>query len=774
MAGKIVAIPAIGLRGVQLREAAATEFSAVVELVRRAVRERIYPGQDRYLDLVAIYPDRAVVAREGRHYAYPYSIGADNQVAIGDPVEVTLDFQPVTLREAVFIEAVGEPDSGKWLIRVMRSGLSANGNFYPDAVLREAAPLFEGARVFNKSDAQHVKGEGKAFNQLIGGLSGVRFTEGGAPDLGEIVAVLTLIEPAGDVAVKLREAAARGLSGLFGFSIDADGSAKTQMREGRKVRVATSISKVQSVDLIVEPAAGGELIRMVESVDSVSKTTHQEGDMLRDKLLQTIQSKAPAVYAKLNPETATDEQIEVAYREALAAPAESLSPGPSPANGRGEKDIEERLRMIEARAEMRAELLNCNLPQAAKDKLRADFDRRERFVEADVSAAIEAERGYLSKFTESGQVSGMEFGSGARAEDRAAKMADMLDAFFDPAHKDYKSVLSFKECYVEYTGDKSVSGHIQDCDRARLRESAGASFREALDSTSWAQALGDSLTRRLQAIYGGMTDLQVWRKVVGIARPIDFRTQHLVRIGGYGNLPAVNQGAAYQPLGSPGDDESTYAVTKRGGLETVTLEMIKNDDVRSISRIPQEMSLSAANTLYEFVFDFFRSNPTCTYDGVALYHASHGNLFSTALDAAQYEIHRQAMVKQARNGSAKRLGVSPSFLLVPFELEKTAFDLFHRDTNLDATFVQSQKPQIIVPSYWTDANDWCTVADPARLPGIEIGFLDGKEDPELFMQDSPTVGSLFSNDQITYKIRHIYGGTVDVDGHKATTKAVVA
>lgn len=501
---------------------------------------------------------------------------------------------------------------------------------------------------------------------------------------------------------------------------------------------------------------------------------------MRQKLLQTIQTKAPAVYAKLNPETATDEQIEVAYREALntAAAEGGASPGVTQAGnsglGTGAKDIEERLRMIEARANARVAIADCNLPQPAKDRLRADFERRERFVEADVAAAIETERGYLAKFTESGHVQGLDFGSGARAEDRAARMNDMLDAFFDPGHKNHNSVLSFKECYIEYTGDRMVTGHIRDCDRARLRESAGASFREALDSTSWAQALGEAVTRRLQAIYAGMTDLQAWRKVCAVGRPTDFRTQHLVRIGGYGNLPAVNQGAPYVALTSPGDDESTYAVTKRGGLETVTLEMIKNDDVRAITRIPQEMALAAANTLYEFAFDFFRSNPTCTYDSVALYHADHGNLFTAALDATAYEAHRQAMVKQTRAGSSKRLGVSPSFLLVPFELEKTAFDLFQRSTNLDETFVQSQKPQIIVPGYWTDATDWVTVADPARLPGIEIGFLDGKEEPEIFMQDSPTVGSLFSNDQITYKIRHIYGGTVDVDGHKATTKAVVA
>lgn len=756
-------IPAEGLRGVPLREAAATEFRAVMQLVERALRERIYPGQDRYVDVVAMYPERVVVARDGRAFAYPYTIGADNLVVLGEPVEVTQEFQPVTLREAVFLEAVDGAESGRWLIRVLRAGLSANGNHYPDAVLREAAPLFEGARVFEKSDAQHVKGEGKAFGQLIGGLSGATFVEGAKPDTGELRAVLTLIEPAGAVAVKLKEAAARGLSNLFGFSIDADGAAKTQLREGRKVRVAQAITRVNSVDLIVEPAAGGELIRMVES-----RNPMEDRDMsLRATLLQTIQAKAPEAYAKLNPETATDQEIEVAYREAVA-----VNPA-APAPAADLAQVDERLRMIEARVTMRATVAGCNLPQAAKDRVLADLERRERFVEADVTAAIEGERGYLAKFTESGHVSLGEYGSGARAEDRAKTMAGMLDAFFDPAHKDHKAVGSFRECYIEFTGDRRVTGRLDDCDRARLRESMGASFREALDSTSWADALGDSITRRMQTIFEGQVDLQTWRRVATVGRVNDFRTQERFRIGGYGNLPAVAQGADYVPLTSPGDDKATYAVSKRGGLETVTLEMIKNDDVNAIRRIPGELSLAAGNTLYEFVYDFYRTNPTI-HDGVALYHASHGNLFTAALSAAEFAAHRLAMVKQTRAGSAKRLGATPGFVLVPFDLESTAYDLFQRNTNLDPTFVQSLKPAVIPVAYWTDANDWVTVADPMKLPVLEISFLDGQEQPELFVQDLPNVGSLFSADKITYKIRHIYGGNVLVDGYKGTTKAVVA
>ena len=55
-----------------------------------------------------------------------------------------------------FIEAVGEPAGGVWLIRVIRAGESGNRNYYPDAVLRDAVRLVEGARVFEKSDAEHV------------------------------------------------------------------------------------------------------------------------------------------------------------------------------------------------------------------------------------------------------------------------------------------------------------------------------------------------------------------------------------------------------------------------------------------------------------------------------------------------------------------------------------------------------------------------------------------------------------------------------------------
>lgn len=761
-------VPITGIVGVAaLREAAATEIRQVLNLVSAALDKK-WPNE--YVGLEAAWPDHVVCRRGGRYWSLTYTLTADNQVELGEPVEVVETYTPVREAQAdragVFVESTDEP--GRFRIRVIRAGLSGNRNYYPDAVLREAVALFNGVRVFQKSDEQHLKGGGKDFGQLIGGLSNAAFVEGTAPDTGEVQADLTLLEPDGTTATKLREAVSRHLTGLFGFSVDALGVTRKEIREGKPVQVARSLKRVKSVDLIVEPGAGGELISLIEAVDP-----QKEEIMNREQLLGILKARAPKTYAKLGA-NATDDEIEAAFKEALGDPDESSGgAGADPRIDQLEAKMTELREATEfslVRESAQNKIRMSKLPPAAQDKLLKQFAGLHRFTEAQVTQAIIDEREYLAKFVESGKVTGLG-GLDIEVGDRSVAISEMLDAYFDPGHKNHKDVRSFKEAYIEITGDRDVTGIMRECNQARMRESLGR-FAEAMDSTSFAQALGDAVTRRMQAIYTGMTDLQTWRNICDVVPVSDFRQQHLTRIGGYGNLPTVGEGGPYSALSSPGDDEATYVVAKRGGTESITLEMIKNDDRRVIPQIPRELALAAANTLYEFVFDIPRTNPV-VWDGVALFHATHGNLFTGELTSTEFSAHRLAMLKQVRSGSGKRLNTPPGVVLVPFELEETAFNLFVRNTNLDANFVQRQRPQVIVVSYWTDTTDFVTVADPNIFRPIEVGFLDGREDPELFVQDSPTVGSLFSNDKLTYKIRHIYGSTVKVDGEKAMTKGVV-
>ncbi|MGE4244278.1 hypothetical protein [Ramlibacter sp.] len=781
-----------------MREAQAAperDFRSLIDMARGAVDQVVnlgkLPGERRYVSIEAMYADRIVIELDGKHWQYSYSLKPVNGVetmVLETPVQVVGQFVPVTAPKAAasLKEAVGErlaaagieatfveAADGSIEVTLIKAGASGNGNYYPDTALKESVALFEGVRVFAKGDVEHLKGGGKDVRNLIGGIYGVKFVEGQQADTGRLVGTFKPLDPADPVVTKMTSAVQRGMQGLMGLSIDANGRTKKRVQGGKSLREAIKFTKVNSVDLIVEPGAGGGLDRLTEA--AADPEGEKTMPLWKQRLLEAIKAKDVTKHATINPETITDDEL-VKFAEAMGVNVVGQADPLREAHGDDAPVTRADLQMLQARQAAAAKITASKLPQPAKDRLQADFAGRERFVEADVDKAIQDEGAYVARFTESGAVRVPVFGAGSiQVGDRSVQVKDMLDAFFDRAHANHRDVQSFKECYIEITGDRRVTGLWKDVDRSRLAESLGGlvDFREAIDSSTFADALGNTITRRMQAIFTGLTDLQAWRKVAVWGPVSDFRTQERARIGGYGNLPTVAESGSYTALSSPGDDKTTYAVTKRGGKESVTLETIKNDDVRVIRQIPQELALAAANTLFEFVFDFFRTNPTA-YDTVALYHASHGNLRTAALDATEFAAHRLAMVKQTRAGSSKRMGVNPKTVLVPFELQETAFNLFVRNQNLDKTYVQSINPEVITVPYWTDANDWVTVADPNILPVIEIGFLDGKEDPELFVADLATQGSLFTNDKIDYKIRHIYGGADLVDGYKATTKAVVA
>jgi hypothetical protein len=140
-----------------------------------------------------------------------------------------------------------------------------------------------------------------------------------------VVGKLHLSAAMDSVRTLVADAWKRGKRDLVGLSIDASGKAESVMREGVKVIEAQRITKVSSVDLIVEPGAGGQLIRMVESFNE------DEDTMLRKKMLDTIKAKAPKAYAKLDAEKITDDALEVAYREAIEHPEEVEQPAPAAA-----------------------------------------------------------------------------------------------------------------------------------------------------------------------------------------------------------------------------------------------------------------------------------------------------------------------------------------------------------------------------------------------------------------------------------------------------------
>ena len=757
-------IPTSGIAGEKsIREAATTEYKTIISLVTAA----LHAALDEYAPMRAIYADRAVVEmQDGRLISYAYTINDDNKVVLGEHREVIAGYTPAMRESAgggAIIEALSVADGKvgtRYLVRIIRAGLSGNRNYYPDATLREAAPKFAGARVFVKSDDEHRRGQGKDFGRLIGRIIEPVFVAGPGADSGELRGTLELLESATPIPQKIHEAWQRRMAhDLFGFSIDALGAMKRTVRGGQTVREAVEITHVNSLDLVIEPAAGGELLQLLEAQNA--QTNLKENEELNMKLHERMVETIKQAHAGQLPDgldTDDDVALEAAYREAVTdtAPGDKAKAAEE-SEAVTPDELERKLRMVEARAAARMEINASALPQQAKQRLQKDFDARNEFDINELREAIKREQDYVRSLASGGQVTGLGDEALIEAgEDRSDKVSKMLDGLFDPANRDIRSL---KECYVDVTGDKRVTGRLDDCDKSRLAEATGNVLRESLDSTSWGKVLGDAITRRMVADYAQGSNYDVWRRLCSVVPVNDFRSQERTRMGGYGDLPKVAQSAAYGALDSPTDEQAKYSVEKRGGTEDVTLEMIKNDDVGAVMRIPTRLSRAAKRTLSKFVLDFLADNSDI-YDNKALFHNDRGNLGTTALNAAALAAARLAVLQQTELNSGDRIGIAPINLWVPFALEETAFDLFRRQTNNDTDFVESLQMSVLPVWYWTDNDNWYVSCDPMDVPAIEVGFLDGAEEPELFVQDNPTVGSMFSHDKITYKIRHIYGGNV--------------
>lgn len=324
---------------------------------------------------------------------------------------------------------------------------------------------------------------------------------------------------------------------------------------------------------------------------------------------------------------------------------------------------------------------------------------------------------------------------------------------------------SIREAYARVTGDAGVAAWTDRTTLGEIRVSESAPLvriNEADTTTaSFSYLLGTSMNKRLLKDYQAWP--AEWQKFVSIAPIRDFRQQSRVRMGSFGSLSNVPENTAYSAI-TLTDTAAVYVPGKRGNLVTVSRETVLNDDLTAIKQIPTKLAVAAAYTLAEFVYAFLSGNPTI-FDGNSLFTsgAPHNNLGASALSSASMQAGVTTMREQT-NFSGKRLGIKPSYLIVPPELEWTAM-VATKSAGLPGSPNNDINPMLgyvtpIVSPQLSNTSQWYFAADPRVVDTLEIGFVGGQVNPMLFIQDSPLFGLNFTQDVITYKIRHEYGGCV--------------
>ncbi|GLY55214.1 hypothetical protein [Lentzea sp. NBRC 102530] len=777
-------------------------FDDVQSLVRQALRMRTRASGISYVwitDMTATHVVYEGTAADGTFALWQceYSI-SNGGVTLGDPMQVARAYVPLVtetgdegqadaeLAAAIESAQPGERDhltghvlrvleankatstgGRSFRVRIISTGMSLNGTHYTEAVLAAAAPMYEGAKAYDRHRSTDELKSG-----TIAGLVGhYRNVTASAEGLDADLVLLPSATHAAEVLDAALAAQADGLKPTAGISHDVLGTFRPiTTADGKTAREATAITRVFSADVVSDPAAGGLAQRVLAGgihldvaptpAPAAGPTPSKETDMAQSTAEQTLKEAL---------KNATPEQLAAAGVQRVeenAAPAVVAATEAAPTETVEATFARE---SYSGRALIRGMVEDAGLPA---DLVTSVTDALPKQIsESVVAAHLGSLKTMYASLERAGLTPSVGGTSGVQVtKESFEKKRDALDLFFTP--NSAGGYTSFVEAYIDITGKRPVA-FGGDFARKILRESqvpfdSAEHQSESLDTGSWAQVLGDSVTRRAIAEYA-RPDLQTWRQIVSSTPTVtDFRTQRVNRIGGYGVLPDVLEGGTYQPLTSPGDEEATYAVTKRGGIEILTWEMIRNDDVRAISKIPTKLGLAAAQTLYRFVWDMLVTNAATTYDSVAWFHASHGNTSAVALSQTGLSTARAAMETQAAYGdSSDILAIQPKFLIVPSALGEIAHQLCTSAVAIPSTPAgPSNTPnyhQGLIPikvPYYSDANDWFLFADPSLCPTIEVGFLDGKQDPEFFTQSDPNSGSTFAADRLEIKIRHVYSGTV--------------
>ncbi len=616
-------------------------------------------------------------------------------------------------------------ETGFAILPINAGEAKGHGITFSAAVLKASLPMWDNLPVFLDHDytgAQSVK-------NLAGALHQPEWNEG---EQG-IQATLLPGGPGSEHLQALRLAARSdpALMAAVGFSAHLFIVSK----DGQVQR----ITKVNSVDCVIDPARGGKFLA-------------QGNPMNDDEVTQTGSDDTEATKTLLEAQ----KKVETTKKTA----DESLR----------------QLRLQTCRTLLKVSLEASKLPQPIQDRIDHRFSRQVEqglpFEPVELESAISEEQEMVSKLTAAGTIQGPGRISSmvttsdaieAAASDLFGVKRDERLAKVKPAR-----LTGIRELYLMLTGDYDLHGGYYG---ERIQLATTADFTGLVKN-----ALNKIVNNQWELL--GQAGYDWWKSIVHVEHFNSLNDITGMLVGTVGTLPTVAEGAEYTEL-PIGDSPEVASFVKYGGYIPLTLELIDRDNISRLTGYAKELGNATLRKYSALIAAVFTSNsavgPTMA-DGGALFNATavttaggHANLLTTAIgtdytawNAIALAMYNQPMlVKNAASyyGTGPKMAVEPKFCLVPRALKAAAQALFlprwqeavPSIASLGGPSWGGQVVPVTVPD-WTDATDYAAVIDPNIAPGIIVGERFGLM-PEIYTAGNDTDPAVFMNDETRIKVR---------------------
>lgn len=207
----------------------------------------------------------------------------------------------------------------------------------------------------------------------------------------------------------------------------------------------------------------------------------------------------------------------------------------------------------------------------------------------------------------------------------------------------------------------------------------------------------------------------------------DFKPSTRVGLGAADELLPMTEMGEFKSSETPDMGQQTTVHTF-GREWTLTRKSIINDDLSVLARLPAAYGAAARRTINKQAYDLLTN-------GSGIFTSAHKNSGTGTLSIASLKAAKAAMSKQKDPSGKMYLNIQPVYLIVPAELEVEAATLIASavDPTKNNAYPNpfANRLTVVADPNIEDSNAWYLAAAPGVLPGIEVTYLNGQENPTM-------------------------------------------
>ena len=293
------------------------------------------------------------------------------------------------------------------------------------------------------------------------------------------------------------------------------------------------------------------------------------------------------------------------------------------------------------------------------------------------------------------------------------------------------------------TALEMVRGYLESRGVNTMGMSKNAIVQRGFLSTSdFPNLFANVANKRLLAAYA--EEPQTWKPLATQRTIPDFKPVYDLQIAGQTVPELIQEGGEYK-AGSLTEGKMTWNLATYGKQIRITRQSIINDDLNSLSRVPDILGRGCRLLESNLVWGLITSGAngaTVSLDGKALFDSSHNNTISgsgsvisiAGMDAAKTKLRKQLDL------AGNRLNLAPAYLCVPVELETTALQFLYPTGYAPIALTGNAGPnpfamgvQLIVEPRLSDDSTayWYLTSSPNRIDMIQYGYLAGEGGPTI-------------------------------------------